>query len=300
MMAAHTAVSEPVKQRKRKIQVAPYLFVLPNFLIFSVFIVIPTIIGFIYSFSKYDGLNPMEFIGLENYINIFTTGEFWSALGKTGLYAVIVVPLIYCSSLAVALLLIQEIRYKGLFRAMFYWPTMISFIIVGLTWKWIFGDLGILNHVLSLFGVKEIAFLSSPFYANLSIIVATIWSRIGFFMVIFMAGLQAIPGDYYEAAHLDGASKLRAFWSITLPLLKPTSLLVVMISLIDAFKAYPLMFALTGGGPGKDTTFIVQYIYEIGFMKQELGAASAMSVVLFVIISLFTILQFRLSKGGAV
>lgn len=140
---------------------------------------------------------------------------------------------------------------------------MISFIIVGLTWKWIFGDFGILNYVLTLVGAEPVHFLSDPTYANLSVIVATLWSRVGFFMVIFMAGLQVIPNDYYEAAHLDGASKLRSFWSITLPLLKPTSLLVIMISLIDAFKAYPLMFALTGGGPGRETTFIVQYIYEI-------------------------------------
>lgn len=298
-MAEGTAMLKPDK-RKKKFQLVPYLFVLPNFLIFSIFIVIPTIMGFIYSFNEYDGLNPMEFIGLENYVTVFTNEEFWSALGKTALYAAIVVPLIYGLSLAVAILLIQEIRLKGLFRAVFYWPTMISFIIVGLTWKWIFGDLGVLNYILTLFGADTIPFLSSPFYANLSVIVATVWSRLGFFMVIFMAGLQAIPGDYYEAAHLDGASKLRSFWSITLPLLKPTSLLVIMISLIDAFKSYPLMFALTGGGPGKETTFIVQYIYEVGFMKQELGVASAMSVVLFVIISLFTILQFRLGKGGAV
>ncbi|MBP1153763.1 MULTISPECIES: sugar ABC transporter permease [unclassified Paenibacillus] len=298
-MATGTATMKPGK-RKKKFQLTPYLFVLPNFLIFSIFIIVPTIMGFIYSFNEYDGLNPMEFIGIENYMNVFTNEMFWSALGKTALYAAIVVPLIYCLSLAVAMLLIQEIRLKGFFRAIFYWPTMISFIIVGLTWKWIFGDLGILNYILSLFGADTIPFLSSPFYANLSVIIATVWSRLGFFMVIFMAGLQAIPGDYYEAAHLDGASKLRSFWSITLPLLKPTSFLVIMISLIDAFKSYPLMFALTGGGPGRETTFIVQYIYEVGFMRQELGVASAMSVVLFVIISLFTILQFRLAKGGAV
>jgi alpha-1,4-digalacturonate transport system permease protein len=301
-MTGHSAVSNTTKrpQSIKKFRIAPYLFVLPNFLIFSIFIVIPTIIGFVYSFNEYDGLNPMQFVGLGNYKDVFANAEFWTALGKTGLYAVIVVPLIYCLALAVAILLVQEIRFKGLFRALFYWPTMISFIIVGLTWKWIFGDAGILNYILTLFGMKTIPFLSTPLYANLSVIVATVWSRLGFYMVIFMAGLQAIPTDFYEAAHLDGASKLRTFWNITLPLLKPTSLLVVMLSLIEAFKAYPLMFALTGGGPGRETTFVVQYIYEIGFTKQELGLASAMSVVLFAIIAFFTVLQFRLSKGGAV
>ena len=148
---------------------------------------------------------------------------------------------------------------------------MISYIIVGLTWKWIFGDsFGILNHLLTVVGVEPVGFLTSSFWANTAVIIATVWSRAGFFMVIFIAGLQAIPTDYYEAARLDGATGMKVFRYITLPLLKPTSLLVVMLTLIDAFKAFPLMFALTGGGPGKDTTYIVQYIYEIGFNNRSL------------------------------
>ncbi|UJF33783.1 carbohydrate ABC transporter permease [Paenibacillus hexagrammi] len=299
-MSTQASAVKRVKKRRpdQSMGWTPYLFVLPNLLIFSVFIVIPTIIGFVYSFHQYDGLNPMEFVGFDNYKEIFKDSEFWGALGKTARYAVIAVPSIYCVSLAVAMMLIQPLRAKGLFRSIFYWPTMISYIIVGLTWKWIFGDFGIMNYVLSLFGSEPIQFMSNPFFANLSVIIATVWSRLGFYMVIFMAGLQAIPIDYYEAARLDGASKIRVFRSITLPLLKPTTVLVVMLALIDAFKAYPLLFALTGGGPGKETTFIVQYIYETGFAKQELGMASAMSVVLFVLICLFTALQNKLSKGG--
>ncbi|CAG7644296.1 Melibiose/raffinose/stachyose import permease protein MelD [Paenibacillus solanacearum] len=298
-MSAQAPASKAIKKRRdHKMGAIPYFFVLPNFLIFSIFIVVPTIIGFVYSFHEYDGLNPMEFIGFDNYKEIVTNGEFWTALGKTALYALVVVPSIYCLSLAVAMMLIQQIRAKGLFRAVFYWPTMISYIIVGLTWKWIFGDFGVLNYVMTLIGVEPVHFLSDSLFANVSVIIATVWSRLGFFMVIFMAGLQAIPTDFYEAARLDGASKPRVFWNITLPLLKPTTVLVVMLSLIDAFKAYPLLFALTGGGPGKETTYIVQYIYETGFVKQELGMASAMSILLFILISLFTVAQFKLSKGG--
>lgn len=288
------------KKEKLKRSLAPYLFVLPNFVIFLTFIVIPAFVGFVYSFHEYDGLNEMEFLGLQNYAAVLANGEFWASLGRTGLYAAVVVPGIYALSLGIALLLIREVRLKGLFRASIYWPTMISYIIVGLTWKWILGDsFGILNHILNTVGFGSIGWLTDPFYANLSVIIATLWSRVGFFMVIFIAGLQSIPVDMYEASSLDGASRWRTFRDITLPMLKPTSLLVFMVALIDAFKAYPLMFALTGGGPGKETTFIVQYIYEIGFSKQELGMASAMSVILFVIIGAFTALQFRLSKGGA-
>lgn len=294
-IAAHP---QSVNKRKRKLQLAPYLFVLPNLLIFTVFIVVPTILGAVYSFHEYDGLNPMTFIGIENYAEIFTDVKFWQTLGKTATYAIIVVPLIYVCALGIAILLVQQIVLKGFFRAIFYWPTMISFIIVGLTWRWIFGELGIINGVLEAVGKDSVSFLSDPFFAKLTVIIAAVWSRLGFFMVIFVAGLLAIPKDYYEAAHLDGASKLRAFFHITLPLLKPTTLLVVMLTTIEAFKAYPLMFALTGGGPNKATTYIVQYIYETGFAKQELGLASAMSIVLFVIITIFTVLQFKLTKGG--
>lgn len=299
-MSTQASAAKTVKKRRREQSMGwtPYLFVLPNLLIFSVFIVIPILIGFVYSFHEYDGLNPMEFVGFDNYKEIFMNEEFWSALGKTARYALIVVPSIYCVSLAVAMMLIQPLRAKGLFRAIFYWPTMISYIIVGLTWKWIFGEFGIMNYVLTLFGGESIQFMSDPFFANLTVIIASVWSRLGFYMVIFMAGLQAIPIDYYEAARLDGASKIRVFRSITLPLLKPTTVLVFMLAIIDAFKAYPLLFALTGGGPGKETTFIVQYIYETGFAKQELGMASAMSLVLFVLICLFTALQNKLSRGG--
>lgn len=282
---------------KRKI--APYLFVLPNLLIFLCFVVVPAIYGLCYSFTDYDGLSDMKFVGLENYINILQDRAFWETLGRTSIYAAFVVPLIFVCSLAIAMILIQEIRMKGMFRAIFYWPTMISFIIVGVLWKWIFGDnFGILNYFLALGGMEPVKWLTDSVYANFATIMATVWSRIGFFMVIFMGGLQSIPQSYYEAAVIDGATKTQMFWRITLPLLKPTSAMVFILSVIDAFKAYPLVVSLTGGGPGKSTTYLVQYIYQYGFERNEVGYACAMSVILFVIIGTFTLIQFRSSKGG--
>lgn len=300
-MTGGKAYGASLKKEKWKMSIAPYLFVLPNLIIFSVFIVVPALFGLVYSLTDYDGINPMSFVGLDNYVNVLGDGEFWTALRKTAVYAAVVVPLLFAASLGIALLLVQKIRMRGIFRAVIYWPTMVSFIIVGLTWKWILGgSFGVANYVLESLGFAPIGWLTDPFYANLSVVLATLWSRTGFFMVIFIAGLQSIPQEYYEAATIDGASKVRSFFSITLPLLKPTSLLVVMLSLIDAFKAYPLMFALTGGGPGKETTYIVQYIYQTGFTKQELGTASAMSVILFLIIAVLTVAQFKLGKGGAI
>lgn len=278
---------------------APYFFILPNFVIFLIFVVIPAVYGLIYSFTNYDGLSEMKFIGLKNYIKIVKDREFWEILGKTGIYAAIVVPGIFVISLVIAMLLSQEIKAKGLFRAIFYWPTMISFVIVGLTWKWILGEnFGILNYIIVLVGNEPVKWLTSDFYANFSVVVATIWSRIGFFMVIFIGGLQSIPVSYYEAASIDGATKWQTFKAVTLPLLRPTSLMVLILAMIDAFKAYPLIVSLTGGGPGKATTYLVQYIYQYGFERYEIGYASAMSVILFVILSIFTVIQFRLSKGG--
>lgn len=277
----------------------PYLFLLPNSLIFIVFIVVPALYGFYYSFTNYDGLGTNKWIGLNNYIKIFGDSEFWSTMLKTGGYALIVVPLIYVLALGIAMLLIKEIKARGFFRAAIYWPTMISFIVVGITWKWIFGDTaGIVNYLLNSLGKEAVPWMSDAFYANMIVVIATLWSRVGFFMVIFIAGLQSIPDQYYEAAKIDGALKPQIFWYITLPLLQPTSVLVVMLGFIDSFKAYPLIFSLTGGGPGKATTFLVQYIYKYGFEKNKLGYASAMSVILFLIIAVATAIQFKMNRKG--
>lgn len=287
------------KNKKISRIVTPYLFLLPNTLIFLIFIVVPALFGFYYSFTNYDGLSAHKWIGFKNYRKIFGDYEFWSTMTKTGIYALVVVPLIYILALAIAMLLIKKIKARGVFRAAIYWPTMISFIVAGITWKWIFGDTaGIVNYILESLGRQTIPWTSHPFYANVIVVIATLWSRVGFFMIIFIAGLQSIPEQYYEAARIDGAGKNRIFWNITLPLLQPTSVLVIMLSFIDSFKAYPLIFALTGGGPGKATTFLVQYIYKYGFEKNKLGYASAMSVLLFFIIAIATAIQFKVSRKG--
>lgn len=281
----------------RQKRIAPYLFLLPNLSIFIVFIVAPALYGVYYSFTDYDGLNKAKFIGLENYIEIFGDMKFWLIFKQTGIYAAIVVPGIFLFALGVALLLIQKIKFKPVFRAAIYWPTMISFVVVGVTWKWIFGDsFGVLNYLIELMGREGIPWLTDPFFARMTVVIATLWCRVGFYMVIFMAGLQNIPLQYYEAARIDGATKVLAFRYITLPLLKPTSVMVIMLCIIDSFKAYPLIVSLTGGGPGKTTTYLVQYIYRYGFEKSKLGYASAMSVLLFAVIAIITAIQFRSKK----
>lgn len=279
----------------------PYLFILPNFVIFLFFIVIPALFGFYYSFTDWDGLNKITWVGLDNFKEILSSSEFWDSLGRTLLYTVITVPLLFAVSLLLAGFLIREIRMKGLFRAIFYWPTMISFIVVGVTWKWMLGyDFGIINYLLTLVGHEPVKWLTDGFNANLAVIGATVWSRTGFYMVMFIAGLQSISVSLYEACEIDGASPLQKFVHITLPLLKPTSFLVLILSLIDAFKAYAMVFSLTSGGPNKATTYLVQSIYEYAFQKNQMGYASALSVILFAILCTLTLIQFKVNKGGEV
>lgn len=275
-------------------KINPYLFLLPNSVLFVIFVVIPCLFGVYYSLTSYDGLNPPEFIGLENYKYLLTNDYFYEVLGRTFIYVFSFVPLLFMCSLALAMLLAQKIKGKGFFRAVIYWPTMISYIVVGVAWKWILGDnFGIANYLL---GDSALPWLSDGLYAFIAVIIVSLWAKIGFFMVIFIGGIQSIPEHYYEAARIDGANSRQLFIKITLPLLKPTSILVVILATIEAFKMYGLLYALTSGGPGDSTTYIVQYIRDTGFARQDFGMASAMSVLLFLILGFLTLIQLKLSR----
>lgn len=284
-------------QFRRKI--FPYMMVLPTVLVFGIFIFYPAISGAITSLYKWDGINDPVFIGFANYIKIFKDKIFWESLGRTVLFTAISVPLVYYVSLGLGLLLVKPLRGKGVYRAMFYWPTMISSIIVGLSWKFLLGeDFGIINYILTLLGGTPIKFLTNPTWAMATVIFVTVWSMAGYYMVMFVAGLNNISETYYEAAVIDGASGWQQFRFITMPLLKPTSLLVIILALTTIIKTYPLVYALTQGGPGRATKFVVQKIYETGFQQNEMGYASTMTMILFVLLAVVTVLQFRLNKGG--
>lgn len=283
------------------IRLAPWVLLAPNLLIFGIFIVIPALIGAGTSLLDWDGLARRSFVGLDNYVRLFQSSAFWESFGRTAWYALICVPLVMVVSLLLANLMIKQFRLKGLFRAIFYWPTMISFIITGLSFKFIFGDsFGIINYTLRMLGESPIPWLTKPTFAWLVLILATVWSRAGFYMITFISGLNSIPQSYYEACDVDGANSVQKFFKITLPLLKPTTFLVMILLVIDMFKAYPLVRALTEGGPSGSTRFIVQLIYEEAFTKNHMGYASAMSIVLFLVLGLFTLIQFRINQGGEV
>ncbi len=276
---------------------APMLFLTPNLLIFGIFIILPAVLGLRMSLFDWSILDGSKFVGFKNFREIFHDSMFWLTLKNTLIYVVAVVPLLGAFALALALPLAGEGRGMGVFRAMYYVPTMLSMIIVGIAWRWLLGyDLGIINYVLKLAGGKPVPWLTNGTMANVSLIFVTVWTRVGYFMMMFVGGLQAIPKTYYEAAQIDGAGRTTVFRRITLPLLKPIILVVVVLATIEAFKAYELIFVMTQGGPGTSTKFIVQYIYQAAFEEDRMGYGAAMSVILLAIIGIFTALQFAAQR----
>ncbi len=280
-------------------KIFPYLLLLPTMAIFGLFLFFPALNGLWISFTKWDGINPQEFLGLKNYIKLAGDEKFLASFLGTMLYTLLSVPAILVSALMLALILTRGFKGSNFFRAVFYWPTMISSIIVGLTWRFLLGeDFGFVNYLLTVMGNSPVKWLTDPKAAMAVVIFATTWSMAGYYMVMFIAGIKAISETYYEAADMDGAGFWQQFWYITLPLLKPTSLLVLVLSTVNVIKSYPLVYALTQGGPAGATKFMVQLIQETGFEKNQMGYACAMTTVLFIILAVLTFVQFRLNRGG--
>lgn len=273
------------------------LFLTPNMLIFAVFIIIPAVSGLRLSLYDWSILGDKSFIGFANFGNIFRDGDFWKTFLNTLKYVLIVVPLITAASLGLALLTCDKRPGVSIFRGTFYLPTMLSLIIVGITWRWILGDeLGILNYILDISCGETVKWLSTPHTAFASLVFISIWSLCGFYMVMFIGGLQAIPEDLFSAASIDGANRRQVFLHIKLPLIRPTTLVVLVLATINSFKAFELIYTLTKGGPGSATKFLVQNIYQVAFEEDRLGYASAMAVMLMITIGILTMIQFRLNR----
>lgn len=284
-----------------KQKVVPYMFLAPNLLIFSIFIILPALIGLYYSFTNvtlftFDGF---KFIGIDNYVRLFRNRYFIDAFFNTIKLVVVVVPLMYAMSLILALLIVQPLKAKGFFRAVYYWPVMISAIVVGIMWNWILaGNFSIFNVIVKNLGFDTMRTLTNPTFAWWSVVFALVWSRAGYYMIIFMAALLSIPVSLYEASDIDGANKFQKFLYITYPALRPARLMVFILTTMEIFKVYPLVVTLTGGGPHRATYFTVQYIYEVAFKEYQVGSASAMSMVMLLIVTIFAALNFFLSKRG--
>jgi alpha-1,4-digalacturonate transport system permease protein len=276
----------------------PLIFTGTNIVLFILFFLLPAVLGFYYSLTDYKGYATANFIGFENYQELFQDPTFYKALFRTFQYMIIIVPLNYIVSLSVALLLNSErIKGKTMGKVILFLPWTISGIIAGVIWKWLFGEhFGFINYIISVLGGEPVAWFTNANAALAVLIIAGIWGGTAFNMLQFTNSLKNIPDSLYEAAEIDGANAWQKFRDITLPALKPTTFMILLLSSIGAMKEFALVQSLTNGGPGTDNVFIVQYIYQTGFERNRVGYASAASMVLFVVLLLFGIAQLRL--GG--
>ncbi len=296
-MGARPARGKRRSAMARREAIDGYISISPWLIGFLLFTVGPLLMSLYYSFTEWTITRPPVWIGLENYIRMFTRDAlFWQALKVTFLYVLLSVPLKLIFGLGLSLLLNLSLRGMNFFRTIFYIPAVISGVAVSLMWMWLLQpDTGVVNTLLDMVGIKGPGWFWDPFWALPSVALMSIWG-VGGMAIIYLAGLQNIPPHLYEAAMLDGAGAVGRFWRITLPLLTPTIFFLLVIELIDAFKIFTQAFVITKGGPLKATYFFLYYYYEEAFQNFNMGYASALALVLMVIILAATLLVNYSSK----
>jgi multiple sugar transport system permease protein len=271
------------------------LFLTPSLVPLILFTIGPMVASLGLSFLRWDLLRAPQLIGLTNFANVLVDPDFQAAIGHTIFFIVGYLPLVYIGGLLLALALNQRLRGLAFFRAAYFLPVVTSWVVVALMWKWLLNpDSGMVNFALGLIGIKGPGWWTDPAWAMPSVIIASAWKDLGFVMVILLAGLQAIPEDYYEAASVDGANRWVRFRRITLPLLSPASFFVLVISLINSFQVFDQVWIMTNGGPAGASSVVVEQIVRHAFSYSQMGYASAMSWLLFVVILAVTAVQFRL------
>lgn len=276
----------------------PALFLLPSFVGFIVFSLIPMISSLGISFTMWDAVSgPPKWVGFGNYAQILNSEEFWRVLANTLYFIVLYIPLILVASLAVAHLLNSKARGIGVYRVIYYIPVLTSWVAGSLVWRWLLSpEYGPINAVLGYFGIAGPGWLHDRNWAMPGIVLASIWKDMGFFGLILLGGLQGINPAYYEAAEIDGASGWQKLIRVTLPLLSPSLLFVIVISVINSFQLFPQVMIMTKGGPFGATEVMVERIYQYAFRYYKMGYASAYSWLLFVIIFAVTLVQMRTQK----
>ena len=285
-------------QRRKKTLVA-YSFIAPNFIGFAVFTLVPMIMAVVLAFLKWDGswANPIEFVGLDNFARLLHDKKFNQALVNTVAYALITVPLTMASSLGLAILLNRKIFARNFFRTMMFFPYVASMVAVTAVWNMLFNPaMGPVNMILYALGVDKLPRWSADpnwIICMGTVILFSIWKYMGYFMIIYLAGLQGINPELYEAASLDGATGWQKFCNVTLPQLRPTTFFVTVMLTIQCFKVYDMCLMITNFGPGGRTRVLVSYIYDNAFVSRDFGYASAVSMVLFALVLLVTLVQYH-------
>ena len=271
---------------------APYLFLLPAVILLVIFFFIPFFQTFLLSFTDYTNsiYNP-EFSGFNNYIKLFHSPIFYKVMWNTFLYLIGAVPILVIFPLFLAILINQKIRGVTLYKILIYLPVIVSIVVAAIAFKWLYADQGILNYIVTKLGLEPIGWLTDPKYSIWSVIIVTIWKGIGYYMIIYLAALMSVPQELYEACDIDGAGFLKKHLTVTIPHIMPTIALVSTISAISAMKVFAEIYVMTKGGPLNSSKTIVYYIYERAFENLDLGFASAMAVVLLVIVMIFSLIN---------
>lgn len=260
---------------------------------------IPVVAAIVLSFTSYDMIRRPEFIGIQNYLEIFRDDIFWRAVSHNLILAVVGIPISMLIALVLAVMLNQGMRGEGIFRTMVFLPHVTATVAVAMIWLWIYAptDNGLANMALSLFGFGNVAWLTSTDTSLMSVLFVTIWQGIGLKMLIYLASLQGISRDLYEAAEIDGAGTVSKFWHVTVPMLRPATFFVLVTSIIGNFQTFDLIYNLTAGGPANSTTVITYEIYQTAFQQFRMGLATAQSVILLVMLVALTVISRKLVGG---
>jgi multiple sugar transport system permease protein len=294
----NTLKQPKIKSLKWRTTLTAYSFILPNFIGFLIFTFIPIVISIGLSFMEWDTANPAKFVGLKNFKRLLSDETFRISFGNTIYYTLATVPLTLVCALLLAILLNKGIKGVKVYRAVFFLPYITSIVAVAVVWNMLLHPtMGPVNEFLKWIGVQNPpGWTASTEWALPAIIITSIWRSVGYYMVIYLAGLQGIPGELYEAATVDGANWWHKFKSITLPMLTPTTFFIMVMLTINSFKVFDLILVMTGGGPGRATNVLVYQIYNEAFINFKFGYSSAIAMVLFGLVIGITLIQFKLEE----
>lgn len=274
-----------------------YLLIAPGFLIYALFILLPILWKVVMSFTDYN-LRSFSFVGLSNYVQMFKDAVFRTSVKNTVCYSIITIPVTMVLALLLAMLLNQKIKGRGFFRTLFYMPNIFSMVAVSMAWLYLFDTHnGILNRLLGIAGLPAVGWVTSTSTALVSVAIMSVWNSTGYNMLLFLSGLQSIPEYLYEAASMDGATRLQKIFHITIPQLAPTTFFVFVMSCINSFQVFGQVLIVTNGGPLNSTTTIAHQIYRNGFEYYKMGYASAQAVVMLLIILGITVVNFKYGRG---
>ncbi|MDW6059750.1 sugar ABC transporter permease [Streptomyces sp. FXJ1.4098] len=293
--ASNTAA---LKRRRRRTALVGWSFILPNLLGFAALTLVPVVATLLLSFTDWNSYNTPQWIGFDNFRRMWDNDNFWTALTNTSWYAAGHIPLTMAASLGLAVLLNQKLRGVAFFRTAFFFPYITSLVAVAVVWNMLFSpDAGPVNQLLKAVGMAHPpGWTTDTDWALPAVIITSVWRDMGYYMVLYLAGLQAIPAELYEAARVDGAGAWKRFWHVTVPSLRPTTFFVLVMLTVSSFKVFDLVQVMTEGGPGRSTLVLSQLIFREGITQGRFGYSSAISLVLFLIVLIITVTQFRFQR----